>query len=209
MENCLVIKLKGESNNPELPVYANIVEKDWLKTKVNNQYLDLSSVAGSTRYNRLVIEVNFKAVTSEYSFGENLFDTKNSYLNVIQRDTGVLNVKASSDAIVTISSSLNTTHTVKVNYNTNKIVFDGVEQSFTADVSTSNLTNLWIFANRYLTSKAGILHIGYVKLYHYNTGNIIFNGVPAVVDGVACLYDKVSGTVYTDGAGGDLDAFDD
>jgi hypothetical protein len=207
MENCLVLKLKGASTNAELPVYTNIVEKDWLKTTVNNQYINLSSVAGGTRYNRFIIEIKYKAAATITA--ECLFDTKNSYLNAIQRSTGVLDVKASVSTTVNVASSLNTIHTVKVDYKNNKITFDGVEQSFTADLSTSNLTNLYIFANRSFSSNAGMLQIGYVKIINPVDENVYFNGVPALVDGIPCLYDKLSGTVYTDSAGGDLDAFDD
>lgn len=194
---CVVRKLKAGINNANLPVYENIVFKNYITTTADGQYIALSDIPHQLNKNKMecVFEspVNNVSVPVLGSSPDQYLSRVNGYVRAINQGQG---------ALTTIAAN------VEVHAG-----FDTSDGSFFINNDTGTCTNpststvvarqMLVFAtvNRY-ASKAGALKIKSVKITNYN--NDVYNLVPAEINGVAVLYDVDRGTTYGEVNGGTL-----
>lgn len=225
MGNCLVEKLKVTVNNPDLPVFQSVVLKDYATTSVDNQYVDLSSIISLFKHNEfryLAFDAEFVIVDKTATMAA--FNTRN---HVIGSALLSENVKVGEVAIV----SRNTVQTVSASNNTLYAVTYRPERTGSVYIAKTSINDVEYTSTDYLmggqpfqnysidhicafgystnsefttfTSKAGALKLKSIKIYDYNDVSYskIAEIVPAIVNGIPCLYDTMSEQMYTPNTG--------
>lgn len=195
---CIVRKLKATIDNANLPVFENVVLKNYITTTVDGQYITMPDIGYSL--NNAKMEGIFEATVNNVNipvFGLN----PNLY---IQRNNGYVR------AVNTSEGSLSS---IAVNTECHA-GFDTSDGSFFINATTGTCSNpstsstrayfAMVFAtyNRY-GSKAGAIKIKQIKITD-TTNNRVYTLVPAEVNGVACLYDADRGVAYGEANNGTL-----
>ena len=210
----MLIKLKGSSTNENLPEFVNIVDKEWIKTTVDGQYLDLSYYTRLNRSNSFGIEIKFKGDEST-NIERKIFLTSSNYINATWGTDGNLVVGVASNGQSPINQpksfqcSTDEEHVVRVNVLNETITFDDETVSITKTGVSSSAPNLtYAGGSSGSTSKAGALSIGYIKVFD-NSGTLKNHFQPKIINGVHCLKDTETGDILLDATGGDLLAYND
>ena len=194
MENCMLIKLKGASTNEDLPVFETIIEKEWIKTTADNQYMKIPNVSGVV-LNNMVFDLKFKANSEQMGDGYHCIyrDSKNWHrLNVKKtgENTGEFqySVFGNNGVTGTIPCSLDEEHVVNFNPKSKTLTFDGTEYQIVTDATSSSTnTNCYLLADGTGTttsSKAGAVSIGEFVSRNYTSGYPIrYAWKPYVING--------------------------
>lgn len=212
MGNCMLIKLKGSSTNENLPEFVNIVDKEWIKTTVDGQYLDLSYFTRLNRYNSFGIEIKFRGDEST-NIERKIFLTSSSYIYASWGTDGNLTVGVAANGQINqpklFPCSTGDEHVVRVDVRNETIAFDNETVSITkTGVSSSAPSFTYVGGSTGSTSKAGALSIAYIKVFD-NSGTLKNHFQPKIINGVHCLKDTETGDMLLDATGGDLLAYND
>lgn len=196
--DCIVRKLKASVNNPALPVFENVILKNYITTTQDDQYIRIDNLISSDTQDTKV-EVYFEATSagSETSvivaFG-GCYAYKNQGYTKVYASGGGSNVALSANTEVHAG-------------------WDSHDGSWFVDSDTGSVTppgtsytanTLSVFGrpSSYTGSKAGLIKIKSIKLTDSNGG--VYNFVPALVNNVAVLLEPDRGVYYGEYNGGTL-----
>lgn len=196
---CIVRKLKATIDNDTLPVFKNVVLKNYITTTQDGQYIPFPDIF--SKMNQTKMEAVVEATVDTTSgilpvFGSganNYMERSNGYFRAHNQDNGEL-----------VSVPKNTE--VSVGYNSADMsYFIGETTGFcTTQTTSENIYDRMMAFGTYnrLSSKAGAIKIKQVKITtHLNEVYIL---VPAEINGVAVLYDADRGVYYGEANGGTL-----
>lgn len=195
---CVVRKLKATINNADLPVFKDVVLKNYITTTQDGQYIPFTGIF--SQMNKTKMEAIFEATVDNVSgipvFGNganNYIERTNGYVRAYNQNDGSL-VAVSKDTEITAG-------------------YDSSDMSYFIGADTGTCTTPTASANVYdrmmafgtynrLQSKAGTIKIKQVKITTHL--NEVYTLVPAEVNGVAVLYDADRGVYYGEANGGTL-----
>lgn len=192
---CLVRKLQATINNANLPVFVDVVLKNYITTSANDQYIrfeDIWTYGGNTQMEVTYETVNLTENTCVFSIlGTGYVMQNNQYCLPYNSNKGGYNeVTANTEIVAGIDTS-------------NGGWYCGeTTGTCTTPVSDTNLRNTIAIFGRgstYTGSLAGRFKIKKVKITTHQTSSdtgVLVTLVPALVDGVACLYDENRGVCY-------------
>lgn len=202
-----VKKLRGVSSNQNLPIYENVVLKNWIKKTVEGQYIDLSSRVPGIKMNDYEVSVDFMIPSDSLYLdsGNITLAATRAVQATIRVNNNIVQVR-SATASETFSQevSLDALHTIVLNTNTTKITLDGVEYSSTIIPSTSNVTEYWLLEQSIIG--CGV-YLGEVKFKKATSDNYEFILVPAIVNGISCYKNTLVNNDYIYANTGELIAF--
>lgn len=186
--DCIVRKLKASVNNPDLPVFENVVLKNWLTTTQDDQVIRIPGIESDTQDTQIevwYIPTSTSNTTVVVSMAGCYVFKNQGYCKVYAYTQGD-NVEAPADAEVHAGFD-----------SSNGSWFVG-ETTGTATRPASSYTakNFAVFgkSSDYNGSKAGLVKIKKIKVTTSN--NDVYILVPALVNNVACLLDEERGNTY-------------
>ena len=191
--DCIVRKLKASVNNANLPVFENVVIKNYITTTQNGQYIDLSDIFSNTK--KVKMEVKYiKTSTS------NFFTVLYGGVSYILHNKGYTRVYNPNEGTLVSTPADSEIHAG----------CDASDGSWFVGETTGSVTPptsdysgvFYVFARplHLDESVAGEVRIKWIKLTTYATSSsdtpVEYILVPATVNGVACLFDQNRGTTY-------------
>lgn len=202
MSTCLVTKLKDVVNNSTLPLLEYKILKTSINTKPDiNQFVYLEDFTNKNLLLReLKIEAKLKIIDNKKS--TTLLSSHWGYLMISINELNELLVKLNDAAykklcnngeeyIVTIDGSnasvnVNGTEFISVNEPYNSMCKWNLFAKINNDAvpTLSNTSNF----------NKGSIELNYLKFYHLN--NLVCDLVPAEINGIPCLYDKIEKIQY-------------
>ena len=197
---CIVRKLKAEINNANLPVFEEVVLKNYITTTEDGQSIEIPI------YHRLdaaKIEATFEltALTSGtavniVSISESqIVNAKSSYVRAVNVSDGTL-----------FSVTANTEITASIDGSDGSYIINGTSGNCAIPYSGESTREIFsVFKTRldsYSVQPAGYVKIKQVKITDGN--NNVYTFKPAEVNGVAVLYDADNGNYYGEVNGGTL-----
>lgn len=187
--DCIVRKLKASVNNDDLPVFTNIVLKNYIATTQDGQYVRITG--HNFVSNKIKIEVVYQSTvvsaietTVAGAAGNNYIQQKNQYCRLYNQAVSEL-----------ITVSANTDISVMMNTSTGAYSINGTTGTCTSLVGSYTAYGFVFGAYNRYDSKAGVIRIKSIKFTDLET-NDVFDLVPAEVDGVAVLIDQTRGVSY-------------
>ena len=201
--DCIVRKLKASVNNANLPVFENVILKNYLTTSENGQYIRFPFYSWTKNTK---MEVVFEVVSKTPGYSMICSTTSNTY---IQQRLGYVQIYNASK-VDDYSLTTDTEHRAGIDTSDGSAYYDDSTGTGTPFATEALWNNLSIFgrANDYGEySTAGNIKIKSVKITTHQTASdegVVYNLVPALVNGVAGLYDTDRGTFYTEANGGTL-----
>lgn len=195
---CIVRKLKATIDNANLPVFENVVLKNYLTTTQDGQYIEFSDIAH--RLNNTKMEARFEVTTTDKKFAvfgssdNQYIQRNNGYIRAVNEQEGALSAIAANTEI---HAGFDTSDgSFFINETTG--VCAGPSQS----TMVGHQCMVFQTFNRGSWNLAGTTKIKMVKITNHL--NEVYTLVPAEVNGVAGLYDTDRGTFYTEANGGTL-----
>lgn len=198
--DCIVRKLKASVNNANLPVFKNVVLKNYITTTEDDQYIYLDEV----RYplNNVRVEVLFEATVNNIKILNVVSTSPN---NIIRRVNGY--VRALNQQEGTVYAIPNNTEVRAGYFSNDGSFFVGSDTGVCGNPITSSVSaaQCYVFAtyNTHTGSKAGTIKIKEIKITNVVSGDV-YKFVPAEINGVAVLYDADRGVYYGEANGGTL-----
>lgn len=197
---CIVRKLKATIDNANLPVFENVVFKNYITTTEDDQYIYLDEVRYP--FNNVRVEVLFEATVNNISF-LNVVSTSPS--NIIRRVNGY--VRALNQQEGTVYAIPNNTEVRAGYFSNDGSFFVGSNTGVCGKPTTLTtvVAQCYVFAtyNTRTGSKAGTIKIKEIKITDVVSGDV-YKFVPAEINGVAVLYDADRGVYYGEANGGAL-----
>lgn len=202
--DCIVRKLKASVNNANLPVFENVILKNYLTTTEDGQYIRFPF--GSYTLNTKM-DVVFEVVSTTPGYSMICSSMANCYIQQRLSYVQIYNATKVDD----FSLTANTEHRAGFDTSNGSAYYDDTTGTGTPySGANAVLKTLSIFgrANSYGDySVAGNIKIKSVKITTHQTASdtgVEYNLVPAEINGVAGLYDAVRGDFYTEANGGTL-----
>lgn len=202
-----VKKLRGASSNQNLPLYENVVLKNWIRKTIAEQNVDLSSKMSDMTLDNYEVSIDFMIPSDSLYLdsGMIILGLARAYQSLIYVDNNEVKVAfTSTNVVFSQEVSLDTLHTITVNTNTNKITLDGVEHSFTYTHSTSPIREYSLF---HKPIRCCGVYLGEVKFKRGTSDNYEFILVPAIVNGISCYKNTLANSDYVYANTGELTAF--
>jgi hypothetical protein len=203
-----VKKLRGVSSNQNLPIYENVVLKNWIKKTAEQQIVDLSSKIGSLKLDNYEVSVDFMIPSDSLYLdsGRILLASTRAEQSRIFIDNNKVIVVFNDSQVFNQEVSLDILHTIILNVKTNKITLDGVESSVTYTHSTSVIKTYWLFDS---SIKGCGVYIGEVKFRQSTDAEGIYRLilVPSIVNGTSCYKNTIKDSNYIYANTGELVAF--
>lgn len=201
------MKLRGASSNQNLPLYENVVLKNWIRKTIAEQNVDLSSKMSDMTLDNYEVSIDFMIPSDSLYLdsGMIMLGLARAYSGLISVDNNEVKVAfTSTNVVFSQEVSLDTLHTITVNTNTNKITLDGVEHSFTYTHSTSPIKEYSLF---HKPIRGCGVYLGEVKFKRGTSDNYEFILVPATVNGISCYKNTLANSDYVYANTGELTAF--
>lgn len=205
MKKCLITKLQESVIDSTLPVFQNVIFKNYLSRTVGTQKIDISSLANHLGFSDTKIDAVIKIVKFPQSTNsENLFASRGEISLICVRNS-VLRIKASSTEGNTwnyslTDSDLNTDIGVGLTFDSDRYpsMYVGSETHVTnvQGATGTNQEGPTYLLNSYSTADnvVGCILIKSIKIKKISTDELLLDGVPALVNDVPCLYNLVNNT---------------
>ena len=192
--------MKATIDNANLPVFENVVLKNYITTTEDNQYIYLDEVRYP--FNNVRVEVLFEATVNNINFLDVVSTSPN---NIIRRVNGY--VRAVNQQEGTVYAIPNNTEVRAGYFSNDGSFFVGSNTGVCGNPSTSTsvVAQCYVFAtyNTRTGSKAGTIKIKEIKITNVVSEDV-YKFVPAEINGVAVLYDADRGVYYGEANGGAL-----
>lgn len=203
--DCIVRKLKATVNNDNLPVFKNVVLKNYITTSQNGQYIPFPDIFSHTRNTQIKVKyetVNLTGAVKVFGFLTNTYIYQNQQYCRVFIDSGGQYATVSANIEITVLMN-----TKDGAYSVNGTAYDDLAQ----ETENALFARMMAFAsyNAVGTSVAGKIKIKEIEITTHTTADDtgageVYTLVPAEVNGVACLIDSVRGTVYGEANNGTL-----
>lgn len=191
---------------PPLPYdYAvEYIETDGVASYINTGITPvLATYKVSAKFQ--VLSVSYPSMTN--LLGNNIFGAASGASPISQRMSfvaqpvnSVFRAQTPSNSSAPYPAYDNNVH--EISYGSSGLVFDGVSYAVTASTSTCGpmcLGTRGSFPSS-LNPQNFYTQTRFYDFKIYDGDNLVFNGIPVVANGLACLYDSISGTVKTNAA---------
>lgn len=192
-------------NNSEL-VFAQkreavVVYKNSITTSDAGQYIQITDILGSMPFNRIKVEAIF---IPKSTWSLNVLATRGNQ-GVCNIQSGNLQVRSCGGTYNQVTPSKDTEYSVGFNLSDGTSHIDSQTFGSSGTPSTSTIDYINIFGTGDGGAvKAGESIIKSVQIYDTADNSLLFDLVPALVDDVPCLYDKVNKKVHYEVSGGTL-----
>lgn len=136
-----IMKLRGVSSNQNLPVFENVMIKNWIKTTENDQTINLSSRVGNLKLNNYEVSFDFFIPSdSPYINNAKTLAATRAGQSVVYLTGQRLSVNCqTAEVFAQENISLDVSHSFSLNLSTNKVILDGNEYTFEHTHSTSDI----------------------------------------------------------------------
>lgn len=176
--------------------------KNYITTTENDQGIDISSLIGSYKYNKVKIEASFIALPVSGTSNCRVFFTNNSYVNINAKGT-TLTCKLTEDVTATIVSG--ETNSVTIDPSVPSVTINSDTTSVSGTVSGTSITSAFLLCTPSGSSTAGMVKLNSIKFTDIDNSTVIADLKPALdLNNTPCLYDTENGVCYYEKDSGTL-----
>lgn len=192
---CIVRRLSEPVNNEALPVLRDIQIKKYAMANEPKQYVEIVEALQGHGYNAL--KINIVAVSSTDNLNSYMW-AANSYVSIDQTSSGgVITLRAVYAGVSTAQTiQANTEQHITLDGYNKKIVINGAEDT-RGNISSSTPASVCVLGVP--TTSLSIVNkikLKKVEVLLGGTDEVIASIVPAIYNGVPCLYDVVNLKAY-------------
>lgn len=200
-----VKKLRGTSSNQNLPIYENIVPKEWIKSITSPCRLQFN-LASSIRYNNFKIKAKILVPSDSPCFSTSnrytILSTRGAQIMLLLREGTLLVQISGVESIVEAQILPDTEYNVIVDSSSNTISINDTISTFQNTWSTAAVET----TNMFGSSPVNTVFYGNIEFGKGGEAAASYSFDPIKFNGVSCLKDSVNNT-YKYADSGELLAF--
>lgn len=192
---CIVRKLSEPVNNEALPVLKDIQIKEYAMANEPKQYIEITEALQRQGYN--AIKINMVAVSSGNNLNTYMW-TSNSYVSCDQVvSDGVISIRGTyAGAQTRVTTQANTEQHITLDGYNKKIIINGTEE-IRDNISASSPALFCVLGYPSVTlSSINMIKLKKIEIFIGSTDELLASLVPAIYNGIPCLYDTINSKAY-------------
>lgn len=192
---CIVRRLSEPVTNEALPVLKDIQIKEYAMANEPKQYIDIVEALQGQGYN--AIKISMVAISSAYNLNTYIW-ASNSYVSCDQTSSGgVITLRGTyAGAQTRVTIQANTEQHITLDGYNKKIVINDTEE-IRDNISASSPALLYVLGYPSMTlSSINKIKLKKIEIFVGSTDELLASLVPAIYEGIPCLYDTINSKAY-------------